>query len=438
MIDLAITPLRPARLADQANELVALVRVTAPPAPPGAAARPPLSLVLVLDRSGSMAGAPLREARRAAAQVVERLRADDRVAVVAFDSVAEVMRRGGPRGDGRDALDAIARIVQGGTTALHDGWLLGMEQAIAMRAPRMAARVLLLSDGAANAGLTDPDALAADCARMAAHGVATSTCGLGHHFNEHLMTAMARSGEGNAYYGATAEDLADPFAEEFDLLDNLCARRLRLRLTPGPGVAIRVLNRHPEAEGEICLPDLAHDGEAWALVRLRFDERGEEPGDRLLLTATLRHEAAGGEAGSAGPVHLRLPSLPARAFGALAEDETVRARLVELHAADLQDQARVAARRHDWDEVGRLLREAETDAGSNPWVATSIATLSDLAGLREVEGFSKEAMYTARKMRTRLAARQPDRETDWNAGAESGKASYLRRKTAQGKRMPPG
>ena len=99
-------------------------------------------------------------------------------------------------------------------------------------------RVLLLSDGGANHGLSDPEEIANRVAAMAQAGVSTSTYGLGGHFNEHLMIGMGRAGRGNHYYGATAEDLEDPFREEFDLLRALHTRSLRLHLQAPEGVKI--------------------------------------------------------------------------------------------------------------------------------------------------------------------------------------------------------
>lgn len=437
MVELKITPQTSARLEGHANTLHALVRVVAPPVPDTSGHdRAPLNLALVLDRSGSMAGQPLHEAKRAAVQIVDGLRPSDQLAVVAFDDRAEAMFPGGPRGDGHSARAAIERILPRGMTALHDGWMLGVEQAASMRAPGAPARVLLLSDGAANRGITDPATIAADCARMAGHAISTSTCGLGPRFREQLMAEMAQAGRGNGYYGETADDLADPFAEEFDLMRNICARRLRLQLTAGRGVELRVMNHYAEQDGAILLPDLAYDGEAWALVELRFDERGDQPNERLLLSALLHAETFDGTEIIDGPVHLRLPRLPAAAFSAATQDETVQARARELRAADLQDRARVAARRRDWGTVEALLHEAREELAENPWVAQSIETLSRLAARREIEGFSKEAMYSTRKMRSRLADSRPGSEANWEAFSESAKPTYLRRKMAQGKRMP--
>ena len=73
--------------AGEDNTLEVLVRVQAPDAPAGmATARPPQCVALVVDRSGSMQGRPLAEARRCAEFVVSRLRPVDAVAVLQFDN----------------------------------------------------------------------------------------------------------------------------------------------------------------------------------------------------------------------------------------------------------------------------------------------------------------------------------------------------------------
>lgn len=438
MIQLTITPQRKARLEGHPNELHLLVRavVSKDAAPlPVANARPPLNLAIVIDRSGSMSGRPLDEAKRAAAFMVEHLRPQDRVAIVAYCNAAEVTVPGTRVGGRTEILRAIGSIQSGGMTALHAGWLAGVEQVALMRAPHEMGRVLLLSDGQANVGERNPAVLAEDAARIAATGITTTTCGLGAGFDEMLMTAMARAGHGSAYYGETAEDLMDPFREEFELLANLRARRLRLRLVPGDGVDATLLNGYREEAGVIMLPDLAEGGEAWAMVRLRFDEGAGQPEDRLLLQATLRFETLDGQQSGAGPVTLRLPRLPGGAFAAIAADETVTARLNELRAADLQDQARVAARARDWIKVDQLIVKAREEAGDNQWIKESLAVLEGLARKRDVERFSKESAFTAVKMRSRLTSLEESASSAWQADVEASKPAYLRKKASQGRRL---
>ena len=150
------TPRRPALLAGFDNQVEVLVRIQAPAAPPDAdAPRPPYALALVLDRSGSMAGAPMMEARRCAAYVAGHLRGDDQVALVSFNHHVRDLHTLQPRGDGRALQAAIEGIRPGGNTDLHGGWRAGAD-ALRTLPDRAAAlrRVILLSDGQANHGLT--------------------------------------------------------------------------------------------------------------------------------------------------------------------------------------------------------------------------------------------------------------------------------------------
>ena len=119
---------------------------------------PALNLALAIDVSGSMAGDKIDAARRAARAVAEALTERDRLSIIAFDSTAELLLDARAMdGAGRAAaLTAIAGLVDRGGTNLFDGWLLAAERvAVAMAAsPQASHRVLLLSDGQTNEGVT--------------------------------------------------------------------------------------------------------------------------------------------------------------------------------------------------------------------------------------------------------------------------------------------
>lgn len=244
---------RQAMLAGFDNKLEVLVRIQAPATaahadgsakPP----RPPYAIALVIDRSGSMSGPPLEEAKRCAAFVADRLRGDDQVALVAFDHRVHTLQGALPRGDGYALKAAIAGIVPAGNTNLHGGWRAGADALADLPVPAGQAagaglkRVILLSDGCANAGTTDAAEIAKQCAELAARNISTSTYGLGNGFNEELMIAMGQSGQGSHYYGDTADDLMEPFEQELALMDNLCIKGLTLRATVPAGVQMDLLN----------------------------------------------------------------------------------------------------------------------------------------------------------------------------------------------------
>src|SRR5690606_30179769 len=152
--------------------------------------RRPLALALVLDRSGSMAGAPLEAAKAALCAAVEMLMPDDWVSVVAYDDRVDVVAPLAPAGKDRRALLAAVRALgSGGSTALYAGWAEGLSQAMACPSPEAGARVVLLSDGMANVGVRDAPSIAADVAQAAAHGVTTTTMGFGRSYDEALLRA---------------------------------------------------------------------------------------------------------------------------------------------------------------------------------------------------------------------------------------------------------
>lgn len=161
-----------------------LLRVKAPAAPETRRERLPLNLAIIIDRSGSMSGQPLAEAKRCAAMIVDGLSSRDRAGVVIYDHVADVLVPSRSVDDKQAFHAALCAVESRGNTALHTGWLTGAEQAARHQNGLGLSRVLLLSDGCANEGLCDTPAIARHCAEMADAGVGTSTCGLGRHFNE--------------------------------------------------------------------------------------------------------------------------------------------------------------------------------------------------------------------------------------------------------------
>ena len=271
---LLLTPERAALAVGVVNTLRVLVRVQAPAQPVRPLTRrDPLHLALVLDRSGSMAGAPLQEAKHCACHIVDQLGDHDRAAIVAFDSEVELLAPLTAGSDKAALRSAIDGIVEAGCTNLHAGWRAGADELAAKLAGQGIHRVVLLSDGGANEGETALEVISGQCRDLARAGVSTSTYGLGNDFNEDLMLAMARAGRGNAYYGDTAADLAEPFAAEFALLTNLCARGLVLKVNAPDVVGVRLRNDYDAvSEGARAwkLPDLAYAAEAWAVVEFEL------------------------------------------------------------------------------------------------------------------------------------------------------------------------
>ena len=380
-----------------------------------------------------MSGQPLREAQRCAEHVVGRLRPTDSVSLVQFDNRVQRLWSAVPLGDGVALRAAIAGIEAGGNTHLHGGWKEGADS-LSDIAGQGLKRVILLSDGQANEGLTDHDAISAQCADWAARGITTSTYGLGRAFNEDLMVAMARAGGGNHYYGETAEDLMDPFQQELELLDNLCMCDMHLNVKVADGVTCELLNALPSKDGGWRLPDIAWGAEAWAVLRLKVPVASLPAcGSRLsLLQVSVAGRSLQGETVQLERAALALPVLSAAEHDGLADDELVSRRLTEIAAAQALKGLRAAATRGDWAQVDGLLTQAHRQFAGNAWVAAVLASMTSVAASRARERLSKEAMYSSEKLVNRLASKL-ERLSASGPVDDAELPAYLRRKPAQGK-----
>lgn len=430
-IDLLVTPLKNGIAEGRDAVIDALIRVQAPDAPDDMPERAPLELSLVLDRSGSMDGEPLAEAKRCAEMIVDHLGPKDRVAIVHFGSDIAVASPIGRVTDRSAVKRAIQAIECNGMTALHGGWLKGAEM-IAERANRTAiARVLLLSDGCANEGLVEPHAIAEQAEALRKAGVSTSTYGVGRNFDERLMTLMASAGGGNAYYGKTAQDLMGSFREEFDLLSALCARDVRLRITPAAGVIVEVLNEHPRDGAAWRLPDLAYGGEAWAMLRLRIaaEQVAAFEGAPLADISVSAVDLDGARL-AIEPTSFALPVRTAAAWDALEEDALVKSRLEEIEALALQNKAREAAERGDWNAVHCLIADAEQRFESNVFLSRSLSVARSIAETRDAQRLSKEVTYRASRGMRGLAAKSV--KVDLSEAMERKLPRFLRRKLEEG------
>jgi Ca-activated chloride channel family protein len=212
------------------DQVSVLVELTAPPAD-GVADRAPNTFQVVLDRSGSMAGARLAHARTALAGLVDRLDPRDNFGLVVFDDRVDVVVPAGPLTDKPAVKRRIATVEDRGGTDLSNGYLRGLQEARRV-AGEGGATVLIVSDGHANVGVTDPPTLGQVAAEAYTHRVTTSTLGLGLGYDEVLMSAIARGGSGNEHFAEEPDTAVALIAGEVEglLAQTVQAASLQVRL----------------------------------------------------------------------------------------------------------------------------------------------------------------------------------------------------------------
>ena len=436
--DIRIDARRPGLAAGQDNKIEALIRIRIPElAPEVQSRRPALNLALVIDRSGSMSGVPLREACRCTLEMLTRLTGRDRASVVIYDDKPEILLESRPVETVDPFRAAIRSIRSGGSTNLHGGWDFGRQTLTAHVASDVISRVLLLSDGRANAGIEDPAKIVAAVGAASANGISTSTYGLGHNFNEDLMISMGKTGGGRAAYGETAADLIEPYQEEFSLLSAIFGRKVSLRLRAAGGVPVEIVNGFDRLpDGSVALPDLAHGAETWALVRFTVPAgamaRATVGSDFAILEAEISFEANDGKRFELPTNWLALPVINPAAHAVLTEDELVRRRAGELLAAVFQDAAILAAEQGDLGTVRAILAKAQAEAQGNPWVEAILASLQDLVAAGDQVMLLKEMKFSRTNLRSRHAS--SDDLAEYSPNLESEQASFLRRKMRRGKR----
>lgn len=362
--------------------------------------RKPIALALVLDRSGSMNGQPLEAAKAAACAAIEMLLPDDWVSVVTFDHQVQVVAPLATAGGNRDQLlNAVKGIQTGGTTALYAGWAEGLSQALSCPDSDATARVVVLSDGLANVGISDPAGIAADVAQATGHGVTTTAMGFGRGYDEELMRAMADAGHGNYVFIEGEAQVTEAFQQELAGLSALRGRNVTLVPSAGLVLSSALAGTLTAHGAGVRLPDLVAGLDRDLALTLEFDAGITNPTLTLAWTDLL----SGTE--ESLDVPLDIAPLPSEEFAKLPVDPAVATHVALARIASLKFEISQAFRSGQQPHAASLLDKLVAEIAALPEGEDRAREEQELVRLRAFEKSRDAAMaarYAERNARDRI------------------------------------
>lgn len=256
--------------------------------------RTPVNLVLVIDRSGSMSDrGKINYAKGAARQIIDRLSSTDRLSIVAYSTEVQVVYPMQFLKDKYHAKSAVNSLYPTNSTNLSGGLITAIDQFEPVRRSGHINRVILLSDGLANTGITDIGELSRISSRASERGVQITTMGLGLDYDENLMMSLAKYGSGNYYFIESPSQLASIFHREFGQLSNTIAKAPVITLHLEPGTIVSDLygyrySTKDDSQIQIKLGDIFAGQQRDLLLKLRVP--ADRVGKKGFVRATLKYE----------------------------------------------------------------------------------------------------------------------------------------------------
>lgn len=257
--------------------------------------RRPMNISVVLDRSGSMADERKMEyAKSALSKLIDQLSTEDVFSLVVYDDVIEVLQPAHRVGRKKAELKRlISDIYPRNSTNLGGGMLEGLRQVEKKLGKEYVNRVVLLSDGLANQGITNSIELNQIAQKYRNKAISLTTMGVGLDYNENLMVGLAESGGGNYYFIESPSQLASIMSRELNSLSTVVAQNAFIELNLDRGVRVLdVIGSEMVRTGDVVripVGDLYANDTREFTVELSI---AEGAGKRTVASGRLRSERA--------------------------------------------------------------------------------------------------------------------------------------------------
>jgi len=201
--------------------------------------RAPLNLCLVLDRSGSMEGAPFEFAKQACTYLVDQLTEQDVLSIVTFSDTVDVVMPPRKIVNKQLVKEHIMRLTVGDTTNIYDALVMGIQQLTSVNLPGYQSHMVLLTDGEPTVGIKDFQTIVGAAARAKEFGFHITALGFGPDYNEELLAGIARRSGGKYYYIDQPRKIPEVFHQELVRLMTVVARNPKLEVQLARWVQVR-------------------------------------------------------------------------------------------------------------------------------------------------------------------------------------------------------
>ena len=260
----------------------------------------PLNLVLLLDNSGSMERADRARIIREALRVLAaQLQPQDKFSVVTFGRTARLWVDGVPGNQAAQATGEVAGLTPQGGTNLEDAMNLAYQTALRHYQANGVNRVVILTDGAANLGNVEPEALKAKVEANRKQGIALDCFGIGWEgYNDDLLEVLSRNGDGRYGFVNTPEEAATEFAGQLAGALHVAASDVKVQVEFNParvtayrqiGYAKHQLTKEQFRDNTVDAAEIGAAESGNALYVVEVNPRGSGP----LATVRVRYKVPG-------------------------------------------------------------------------------------------------------------------------------------------------
>ncbi len=385
----------------------------------------PINVSVVIDRSTSMLGPRLDQAKSGLDEILSALRAQDVISVIAFSDRAEtvVSAHPGSPEHKRLARTKIAGVQAGGGTEIMRGLIRGLLEMHNHNTPGTLSHLLLLTDGETYGDEAECLLLAA---LAAADGITITGLGIGSEWNDRFLDELTASTGGNAQLARTPEQVRDFLLSHLASLNLTAAERLRLDIIPDAAVTVEQAFRFTPDPTPLPLDGRgAHLGDlpqgSPIRVLLKFRLEAGVPGPVHLARLSVSGDIARlGQRGVRSVIDLELTAVPGRP--ATEPPGPLVDALSRLAQYRLQDQAALATERGEYGEAARAM----TTLGTRLLAAgqTELARVA-IAEAKRIE--AAQMMSAEAKKQLKYGTRALLMPGDDRVGADGGSPSPLSR-----------